>query len=88
MKVINLNRLYKNKYYIAFYDRHGEEFIEIFDNIHEILKYKKINFTSREYSKHVVELYRSLRSEKHYTKMLNGTLMTVWLVDKEDVKDI
>ena len=78
-------RPYKNKHYIAFYDRYGEEFINIFDNIREIMKFKKIPFSQMEYNKHMVELYRSLKSN-HLTKMLNGRLMTVWLVDVKDIE--
>ena len=81
------NRPYKNKYYIAFYDRHGEDFVALFDNIHEILNYKNIKFSRAEYNKHMIELYRSLRSDNHFTKMLTGKLMTVWLVDVEDINE-
>lgn len=75
---------YKGQYYIAFYDKTGEEFIEIFDNVRQILKYKNQPITRYNVQRLNIELYNSLKSEFHFTKMLDGTVMTVWLVDYDE----
>ena len=38
-------KFYKNKYFIVFYDKEDENFLYLFNNVHEILKFqnKEIN---------------------------------------------
>ena len=78
------NQYYKNKYYIAFYDKKGEHFVHMFDNLIQILQYKGIEVNLYNLKLYRIELCKSLKTETHYTKMLDGTLMTVWLIDKDD----
>lgn len=85
MKMYNSKtRYYKNKYLIAFYDKKGEEFVHMFDNVVQILEYKNVELTKYNLYLHRVELCKSLKSDNHFTKMLDGTLMTVWLIDIND----
>lgn len=79
--------LYKGRYSIVFYDRTAEEYIDAFNNVREILAYIGKEITRTSINQLNVELCRSLKSEKHYTKILNGKVMTVWLVDEVDEPD-
>lgn len=80
---------YKGRYMIVFYDKTGEHYINTFDNVREILAYRGDEITRTKINQLNVELCRSLKSDSHYTRMLNGKLMTVWLVDQpnEDEDD-
>lgn len=78
---------YKGKYFIVFYDQDGENFINMFNNIREILEYRGEKLTRQNLMRINVELYRSLKSKNHYTRMLsknNSELQTVFIVDIND----
>ena len=75
--------LYKGRYFLAFYDKSDEELLYIFNNIEEILKYKKeeINY----YNKNItgVKLCRALKNQGNFTRMIDGSLMRVYIIDTE-----
>lgn len=77
-------KFYKKKYCIAFYDKTGEQFIDSFDNIRDILKHRGLPTTRRNVNTLNVELYRALRKDTHFTEMLDGrTVVTVWLFEPD-----
>ena len=78
---------YKNKYFITFYDEADEDFIASFDNLRQICQYRGKEPTSSNLTLIAVELYRALRREDHSTRMLDGTLMHVYLIDIEDIEE-
>lgn len=77
------NGFYKNKYFIAYYDK-DQMLCNMFDNIKEICEYKgkEINTTNMNLTS--VELYRALKREDHMTRMLTGEEMYVYLIDVEE----
>lgn len=77
-------KLFKGRYLIVFYDKTDEVQMAMFDNIHEICKYKKLEATTNNYNLVKVELYRALRRPDHKTLMLTGELMRVYLIDTID----
>lgn len=81
---------YKKKYMLAFYDRTGEHFIEIFANVREILVYQGKEITRQNVNYLNIHIYRAINWYEHRTTILNGTPMTVWLVpdDEAEIKDM
>jgi len=73
---------YKGRYAIAFYAADDETFVDIFDNVVEICEYKKKkNITFNDINLIRVDIRRALDREDHSTRMLNGELMHVYLID-------
>lgn len=81
------NPFFKGRYFIVFYAEDNDTFVEYFDNIKEICKYKQLELTPQNLNLVQVELYRALRRDDHSTKMLNGRKMYVYLIDVEDDDD-
>ena len=84
MKYRGSHKFYKGKYFIVFFDKTGEEFQYMFDNVRDILK-----FMGREINKENINainrmLYNALRSDTHFVKFLTGKVQTVYIVDIED----
>lgn len=80
---------YKGRFLIAFYDKTGEHFINIFDNVRQLLQYKNIEITRKNVMIYSKCIYYAIAHNNHNTRLLNGKSMTVWLVDeKEDSDDI
>jgi len=77
---------YKNKYFITFYNETDEEFVASFDNLRQICQFRGKEPTSSNLTLISVELYRALKREDHATRMLDGTLMHVYLIDIEDIE--
>lgn len=73
-------RLYKGRYFIVFYDKTDEHFIEMFDNVREILKYQKKELTRQNINIVNVELFRALRSKEHFTRFLDGRVLRVYII--------
>lgn len=80
----NDTNLYKRRYYIVFYDSHDEYLVASFKNIQQVCVYKmgvvnecNINLTR-------VELCRALKRKNNATRMLDGSLMHVHLIDVEE----
>lgn len=83
----NVKNCYKKKYCISFYNETDEEFVACFDNVRQICKYRKLEITSANLTLISVELYRALRRKDHSTRMLDGNLMHVYLIDIEDIEE-
>lgn len=79
---------YKGHYLIAFYDKSGEDFIAVFNNIREILQYKKIEVSRDNVKLYAQYIYYAINNNNHNTRMLNGTAMTIWLVPDDESDDI
>ena len=54
---------YKGKYFIAFYDKDGEEFVNCFDSIYQILTYLKRPCTKKEYNIIHTAIYKALKTD-------------------------
>ena len=80
-------KYFKGKYIIVFYDKEDERVLAMFDNIHEICRYKKMDSSPNSYNLMKVELYRALRRPDHKTLMLDGTLMHVYTIDMINEED-
>ena len=77
-------KYYKRRYLISFYrelPNGDEEFVESFDNVNDICKYKKLKITENNLSLIKTDLYRVLKKDPPITRMLDGTEMRVYLVD-------
>ena len=76
---------YKRRYAIAFYkktvDGMGEKLVECFDNPIDICNYKGLPVTEKNLAPIKVELYRALKRFPSTTRMLDGSSMTVHLID-------
>jgi len=80
----NKNTYYKKKYFISFYDESDENFVVSFDNLKQLCAYKGKELTSQNLILISVELYRALKRPDHTTRMLDGSLMHVYLIDVEN----
>lgn len=74
-------RYFKGRYIIVFYDASDEEMLHMFDNIHDICKFRKLEYSPVTYNLIKIELYRALKRPDHRTTMLTGVKMHVYLVD-------
>lgn len=77
-------QFYKGHFFIVFYDKTGERLLHIFDNVREILKYQGKPCTRYNINYVNVLLYRSLKSETHFTMMLDNKVMRVYIIDNEE----
>ena len=80
----NSDKLFKGRYLIAFYGYDDETPIVVFNNIKEIMEYRKEEVSQRNYTFLKVHLYKALKRENHVTRMLDGSPMRVYLIDMED----
>ena len=64
--------LYKGRYFLAFYDKSDEELLYIFNNIEEILRYKKEEITAQDvnYITEIIKPYR-LWEQNSYKEYLD-----------------
>lgn len=74
-------KYFKGRYCIVYYDKTDENCVAMFNNIWEICKYKKLEMIPKNYTITKVELYRALKRPGQITRMLNGKLMHVYLID-------
>ena len=82
------NNLYKGKYFIVFYDKTDEHLLYMFNNVKEILEFKRKEINRNNIILVNVELYRALKSEFHFTRFLTGDVMRVYIIeDKEEEND-
>lgn len=70
----------QNNQFVIFYDIKNDFPVAMFDNVREILDWRKLPQTKANYDLIMVELYRALKRQSHYTEML-GRPMTVYLID-------
>lgn len=74
-------RFYKGHYFIVFYDKTDEELLYMFDNVHDILKFKGLENNVQNRNNLNSLLYYALKSENHFTTVLNGKCMRVYIID-------
>ena len=77
-------KYYKRRYMITFYrmlEDGDEEYVTSFDNVLELCQYKKLPITEKNLSTLKNDLYRVLKKFPPVTRMLDGTLMKVYLDD-------
>lgn len=81
-----MEKFYKNKYLICFYDVDGEFLLHSFDNITQILKFqnKEINRKNSNYI--AIQIYNANKRQNHFCKFLNGKPMTCYLIDMKQIK--
>ena len=77
------NQLYKGRYVITFYDKTGDEFMYMFNNVKEILEFKKIPVTKNNMHKMYITLYNILRkgTENNICTFLTGEKLRIYLID-------
>lgn len=77
------NQLYKGKYVITFYDIDGDEFRYMFNNVREILEFKKIPITKYNMKKMYITLYNILRKgiDNNICTFLTGEKLRIYLID-------
>ncbi len=77
-------RYFKSRYFIVFYSENDEDYIASFDNISDICRYKQleVNIANTQAIKNL--LWVALQKKDHRTRMLDGRLMHVYLVDIYD----
>ncbi len=76
-----MEKLYKNRFIIVFYDKNDMWQLYSFDNVRDILKFQGKPITRTNVNLINVELYRALRTKEHYTRFLNGKTMRVYIID-------
>ncbi len=67
-----------------FYDSKGEHFIKMFNNVKEIVKYQGKEITQDNCKNINRLLLIAFRKPDHRTYLLDGTKMTVFIVDVKD----
>lgn len=82
---ISPNEYYKGRYYIAFYDATDEFVITVFNNVKQICVYKNRELNKDNINLTHVELYRALKKAECSTRMLDGSLMHIHLIDVKDI---
>lgn len=74
------NQYYKGKYFIAFYDADGEEFINCFDNIYKILLYINKPTTKENYTNIKNIIYFAVKKNK-LVYFLDGKPRRIYLIE-------
>lgn len=78
------HKFYKGSYFLAFYDKTDEELLYVFDNVREILEFQKREVNRQNINQVNVSIYRALKTEEHFTTVLTGKAMRVYLIEKEN----
>lgn len=81
------HQLYKGSSFLVFYDRADERIKYMFDNVREILKFLGKEVTRSNVNKVNVEIYRALKREGHFTRLLNGKILRLYMINLEDEDD-
>ena len=74
------NCYYKGKYFIAFYDESGEEFINCFDSTVNILYYLKKPITRKEKNKLDIQIYNAVKNGS-VVHFLDGKPRRIYLIE-------
>ena len=74
------NNYYKGKYFIAFYDKDGEEFVNCFDSVINILYFLKRPITAEEVNKMNVRITKALKYDK-CVFFLDGEPRKIFLIE-------
>lgn len=78
-----MSKLYKQKYFIVFYDKTDTNLKYMFDNVEEILKFQQKNITRQAKNLINVELCRALKTDSHFTRFLTGEVLRVYIIEAE-----
>lgn len=81
---MNFHKFYKNNFFIVFYDKTDEEFLYMFDNVREILAFQKKPITRQNVNLINAQLYRALKSESHFTRLLTDEVMRVYIINASE----
>lgn len=81
------HRLYKDRYFLVFYDKHDEELLYLFDNVRQILKFMGKEITRQNVNVVNNELYRAFRRTGNFTRFLTGETMRVYMIADVDSND-
>lgn len=80
-------QLYKKRYVIAFYKTDDDTLLHLFNNVEQVCKAAGFEVNYSNMHKISVGLYKSLKREDHHTRLLNGKLMCVHIIDVTDDED-
>ena len=78
-----MSKLYKQKYFIVFYDKTDTNLKYMFDNVEEILKFQQKEITRQAKNLINVELCRALKTDSHFTRFLTGEVLRVYIIEAE-----
>ncbi len=82
-----MEKYFKDKYFIAFYDERNEYLVTTFNNIYEVIKYikkkKNINVT---YNKVYFAIYHALKNNGT-TTILDGRKLYVYIYEADDCEE-
>lgn len=78
-----MSKLYKQKYFIVFYDKTDTNLKYMFDNVEEILKFQQKDITRQAKNLINVELCRALKTDSHFTRFLTGEVLRVYIIEAE-----
>lgn len=73
-------KLYKDKYFLVFYDKTDEELMYMFDNVRDILKFMGKSLTRQNINQVNVEIYRALSSKEHFCRFLTGEVLRIYII--------
>jgi len=65
----------------VFYDATDEVFVDMFNSLRDIAKYRGMDITPENIRLLNIELLNALKRPTNYTEMLNGQPMHVYLID-------
>ena len=74
-------KLYNNKYALAFYENDDETFLFMVNNIKELCDYLKMEPTHNTLNLLQVKVFRSLRRSNHVIRFNHGKRLHVYLID-------
>ena len=82
-----MERLYKNKYIICFYEEDDDTLKFIFNNLKEVCKELGWEVNRRNLNYIQVDIYRSLRRKNHQTNLFRGQCLKVYIFDMTEDED-
>lgn len=74
-------KLYNNKYALAFYENDDETFLFMVNNIKELCDYLKMEPTHNNLNLLQVKVFRGLRRSNHVIRFNHGKRLHVYLID-------
>lgn len=79
-----MRKYYKGQYLICFYDKNDEYIRYVFDNVREILEFQGKEICRKNVWEINRSLFEALKRESHFTKLLTGEPMRVYIIDIDD----
>jgi hypothetical protein len=74
-------KLYKNKYVLAVYDRDDDTLKYLFDNLKELCEVLGLEVNRKNMNKVQVNVYRALKRPDHQTNLFRGRCYKIYIVD-------